>query len=151
MSWGAQLPPFWDKYWPIVKVMDEIQAMILSKRNNHTSNKSKKAIESKTQANTNIKDLFRGSSHRSTSPPSPLWRISLSSKGSSTKGLQLRLHKIGVHNSTTQPSTQEVAQSQLRWQSFWWSNMITNTLSYNFLQSRIWSVAQEVKWEIKFS
>jgi len=30
-------------------------------------------------------NLFRDSSHCSTSPPSLLWRISLSSKGSSTK------------------------------------------------------------------
>jgi len=41
-----------------MKVMDEMQAMILSKRNNHRRNKSKKAIESKTQENTNTKDLF---------------------------------------------------------------------------------------------
>ena len=55
--------------------------------------------------------------------PSPLWSISLSSKGSSTKGsyskeLQFSLHKIGVDNSTIQPPTEEVAQSQLRLQSF---------------------------------
>jgi len=81
--------------------MDDMQAIILRKMNNHSSMKSKKVIERKTQANANTKDLFRGSSRRSTSLPSPLWRISQSFKGSSTKGpytkeLQLDLHKTGV-------------------------------------------------------
>ena len=70
----------------IVKVMDEIQAMTYSKINNHTSMKSKKATESKTQAIASTKKLLQGSSHRSISPPSPLWKISLSSKGSCTNG-----------------------------------------------------------------
>jgi len=52
--------------------MDEMQAMILSKMNNHTSMKNKKAIESKTQAIANTKELFRGWSHHSTSPSSQL-------------------------------------------------------------------------------
>ena len=41
MSLGTQLPPYWDEYWQIVKVMDDMQAMILSKMNNHISMKSK--------------------------------------------------------------------------------------------------------------
>ena len=43
----------------------------------------------------NTSNLFRGSSHRSTSPPSPPWRIFTKS----VKGITRGLHKIGVPNS----------------------------------------------------
>ena len=59
----------------------------------------------KQDTNNHKHKLFQGSSHHFTSLPSQLWRIPLSSKGSSTKGpytkeLQLGLHKTKVNNST---------------------------------------------------
>jgi len=64
-----------------------------------------------------------------------------------TRNYNLVYTRLEYTTPLTQPSSQEVAQSQLRLQSSWWSNKNTNTLSYNFLYSRIWSEAQGVKWE----
>ena len=78
-------------------------------------------------------NLFRGSSHCFTSPPSYLWRISLCSKWSSIKELTQSNYNLvytrpEYTTPPTQPSTQEVAQSQLRLQSSWQSTR-SQTLS----------------------
>jgi len=80
------------------------------------------------KAITNKKDLFQGSSHCYTSQPLPLWRISLSTNESSSKGpYNKELQPLGIHNSPTQSSTEKVVQSQLRLQAFG-DQEITKTL-----------------------
>jgi len=110
MSWGAQLPSCRDEYR--LTKENVMQWQMCKWINTSVSNEKR---ENKRQAIANTKNLFRGSSHCSTFPLSPLWRISLSTKGSFTKELYNKkfkvLHKTGVHNSITQSSTQEVAQS----------------------------------------
>ena len=88
MSWGTQLSSCWDEYRP-TKMNDESNAMMkviqALNRDCKRSNNTSKEIEIKrhTIANTQKKSRFEPSS---ASPPSPLWRISLCTKGSSTKG-----------------------------------------------------------------
>ena len=105
MSWGAQLPSCWDEYRP-TKVNDECNAMMkvmqVINRDFKRSNDTSKEIEIKRQVIANTKNLFRGLSHRSTSLLSPLWRISLSTKGSSTKGPITRNYKRSTQDRSTQ-------------------------------------------------
>ena len=66
-----------------------------------------------------------------TSPPLPLWKISLSTIVSSTKGsYNKELQRFRVHNSTTQSSIQEVAQSQLSFYKALSDLETTNTLFF---------------------
>ena len=83
------MPSCWDEYIP-TKVNDEFNTMTIvmqaMNRDCKRSNNISKEIEIKRQAIANIKNLFRDSTHCSTSLPLPLWMISLSAIRSFTKG-----------------------------------------------------------------
>jgi len=105
MSWGTQLPSYWDEYRP-TKVNDKYNAMmkvmqvinIDCKRSNNTS----KEIEIKRQAIVNTKNLFRSLNHHSMFLPSPQWRILLFTKGSSQRDLTTRNYKRSTQDWSTQ-------------------------------------------------
>jgi len=115
-----------------VKVINEMQTMELRKINNYSSMKFKKAIESKTQAIANTRDLFRvrvttlrPCLHHYEGFHYPLRDLS-----------QRDYNLVYTRPEYTTPPThpaQEVAQNQLRLQSSWWSNKNAYTLSYKFL------------------
>ena len=87
-----------------------MKAIIECKMNNYTS-MTNEIIESKTQVITNTEEFVPRFEPPLYVPAFTTMKDSLSSKGSLTKG--------PYTTPPTQPSTKEVAQSQLRLQSTW--------------------------------
>ena len=93
----------------------------------------------------NTSNLFRGSSHRSTSPPSPPWRISTKSTKEFTRGL----HKTGVPNSHQSNPLHKRDLNIKRIQVTRWSKRTTNfSLTTPYRMGKIFDSRSEVR---KFS